>query len=289
MTLLRNLLLATGFAAGLAGNAIGVTTNGIAVTTPPTVANWNSGWGASGITGWDYVGTIGGASGVYLGNNWVVTAAHVGAGSFTVAGLTYSYVPGTATTISGANGTADILLFQIATAPTLPSLAIRATDPLVESAVNTGSTVVMIGYGGGQGKTWGANVVTGKNENIEVGGRISTTFYTKFGPTNYVTHSINNAATLVGGDSGGGAFIYNHSAGRWELAGINEAVGTDPNGNSYSFMTQLNVYASQINAVTAMTAVPESGWAAGAVGAAVALIPIAIRLCRRLRARPVGV
>lgn len=279
----RNLLFATLFAV-LAGNAGAVTTNGTPVTTPPDVANWNIGWGAPSITGWDYVGQVGGASGVYLGNNWVITAAHVGVGNFTVAGVTYSYVPGTATTISNADGTADLVLFQIATAPVLPSLTIRSGDPAVETAFVSGSTVVLIGFGGGQGKSWGANVVTGKNENIDVGGRITTTFYTRFGSINYGTHTINNRAMLVGGDSGGAAFIYNSSTGKWELAGLNEAVGTDTGGNSYSFMTQLNVYAAQINAITAVTAVPEPGWAAG-VGAAAALIPLAARLRRRLRAR----
>ncbi len=42
-------------------------------TTEPTnsnIAHWESGWGASGVTGWDYVGFAGDASGVYLGSGW---------------------------------------------------------------------------------------------------------------------------------------------------------------------------------------------------------------------------
>lgn len=278
---LRHLLLAAGLTAILAGAAFAVSTDGGYVTTPPTVENWDTGWGAPGISGWDYVGQVGGASGVYLGNNWVVTAAHVGPGSFTTAGITYSYVPGTVTTITNADGTADLVLFQIATAPTLPSLTIRTSDPLVESTFTTGSTVVMIGFGGGQGRSWGANLVTGKNYNAAVGSWISTTFYTRFGEIDYGTYSINNHAMLESGDSGGAAFIYNSSAAQWELAGINEAVGIDDQGNSYSFLTQLNVYAAQINAITA-TPVPESGWSAG-IGVTVVLIAVAARLRRRFR------
>jgi len=57
-------------------------------TTAPTNSNipgWTSGWGATGITGWDYVCQInGGASGVYLGYGWVLTAGHVGQGNITI-------------------------------------------------------------------------------------------------------------------------------------------------------------------------------------------------------------
>ena len=78
------------------------------------MANWTSGWGGPEITGWDYVGQVNGASGVYLGNGWVLTAAHVGAGNFTVAGLSYAFVGGSATSITNGNGTtADLLLFLL--------------------------------------------------------------------------------------------------------------------------------------------------------------------------------
>src|SRR5437773_2137455 len=43
---------------------------------------------------WDHVGTIGGATGVYLGSfgggSWVITANHVGVGDFTLGGTTYA-------------------------------------------------------------------------------------------------------------------------------------------------------------------------------------------------------
>jgi len=61
----------------------GIEMNGAYDTTAPTSANipnWNTGWPASNATGWNYVGQDNGSSAVYLGNGWVLTAAHVGAG-----------------------------------------------------------------------------------------------------------------------------------------------------------------------------------------------------------------
>jgi hypothetical protein len=64
----------------LAGPAAAVEVGSTYQTAAPgnaQVANWNSGWAASGITGWNYVGEInGGASATYLGNGWVLTAGH---------------------------------------------------------------------------------------------------------------------------------------------------------------------------------------------------------------------
>src|SRR5271170_1227159 len=75
-----------------------VQNNSAYVTTQPTntqVPNWTSGWPQSGTTGWNYVGAIGSASGVYLYNGWVITAAHVGAGNFVLGTTTYTPIAGT--------------------------------------------------------------------------------------------------------------------------------------------------------------------------------------------------
>ncbi|MDD5199297.1 MAG: trypsin-like serine protease [Terrimicrobiaceae bacterium] len=269
--------------------ALAVQTSGGYVTTEPTdsdVANWTTGWGATGITGWDYVGNVNGPSGVYIGNGWVMTAGHVGPGDFTLAGIIYSYVGGSERSISNAKGTADLILFQIATAPALPPLTISSSSPSVASYFVSGSTVVMIGYGGGQGETWGANTVTAKNVSVTVSGYsyVTTDFKTAYGTTTYTnglgdSRSITNNATLVGGDSGGGGFIYNSATARWQLAGINEAVDLT---SSDSYLVQLSTYASQING---LTAVPEAGLA-GLVGAAGLLLPILARLRRRRAQTP---
>ncbi len=106
------------------------------------IPNWTRGWPGSGTDGWNYVGQVNGASGTYLGNGWVITAAHVGAGDFTLGGVTYIPVSGTTTEIDG--GDVDITLFQIASPPSLPSLPLRQTTP-VPFTGGTADAVAMIG------------------------------------------------------------------------------------------------------------------------------------------------
>ncbi|MGC3989168.1 MAG: trypsin-like peptidase domain-containing protein [Chthoniobacteraceae bacterium] len=238
--------------------AAGTTTYNTSSPTSTDVANWTTGWGttndASHITGWNYVGQVNGAGGVYLGNGWVLTAAHVGGGDFTLAGTTYSMIANSTQSVTNSSGTADFVLFKISTTLTLPALTISSTAPSTGTFTKSADTVVMIGYGGGAGETWGANSVSGKNQSVTPQGYsyVSTDFYTTHG-TYIGTYgrSYTNNAEVVGEDSGGGDFIYNSSTSSWELAGINEAV--DSSGGSY--MIQLSTYSSQIN--TIITTVPE--------------------------------
>jgi hypothetical protein len=221
-------------------------------TTAPTSANipdWGAGWGESGVSGWDYVGDINGSdSAVYLGNNWVITAAHVGTGTFILNGVSYAQVPGSAQGIVNATGTADLTLFQIVEAPALPPLIIEAMTPAALSGSETGDLVAMIGNGGG--KSWGLNTVTAVNVPEMISGHsfITTDFETALGTTTTGSNSATNEATLVIGDSGCAGFIYNTTTGRWTLAGIGEKI--DSNNDSY--MMQLSAYASQINATVAV-------------------------------------
>jgi len=233
-------------------------------TTAPTssdIPNWDTGWtqpaGQTGVTGWNYVGTVAGgggtASGVYLGNNWVLTAGHVGTGTFTLGGTAYSVVPGSARSISNSNGTADICLFQITPAPNLPALNIATLGPSV------GDSVAMLGYGDRGSithETWGLNKVTQVNELITPSGYsyVSTDFETAYGVDS-------NEYYLVLGDSGGGDFVYNSPNGPWQLTGINEAVGSNNPPDSY--FVELSTYATQIDAIVSpqgVPAMPAWGW-----------------------------
>jgi hypothetical protein len=112
----------------------------------------------------------------------------------------------------------------------------------------------MIGFGGGQGKTWGIDTVTQIDVPVQVNGFTSIDFEVDFGTTT-ITHgantsSITNDYRLVVGDSGGGDFIYDVASSSWKLAGINESLDDQNNG----FLVQLSEYAAQINA---LIAVPE--------------------------------
>ncbi|HVE16099.1 MAG TPA: hypothetical protein VNB29_05150, partial [Chthoniobacterales bacterium] len=100
----------------------------------------------TGVSGWDYVGSVNGASGVYLGDYngsyWVLTAGHVGAGNFTLNGTTYLLVDGSAVSLTdGEGGAVDLTLFRIATDPGLSTLALSDSTPMA------GTSVTMIGYG----------------------------------------------------------------------------------------------------------------------------------------------
>jgi hypothetical protein len=193
------------------------------------------------------VGSVNGASGVYLGNCWVLTAGHVGIGDFVLSG-TYSAVAGSEKTITDANGLADFSLFQISSSPALPDLAIASATPVPFSSSDAGTPVVMLGYGGGQGKTWGMNTVTDVNLLVQIDGLPFTTvdFETQLGTITAGFSSVTNLTQLVSGDSGGGDFYYDASTGSWKLAGINEAI--DEFSNSY--MVDLSNYTSRIYDIT---------------------------------------
>jgi hypothetical protein len=76
----------------------------------------------SGGLPWGNAGSVGGASGVYLGNfetgSWVLSATHVtggGAPGITLAGVFYAGVAGSGVQIrNGDNTTTDLALFRIA-------------------------------------------------------------------------------------------------------------------------------------------------------------------------------
>ena len=239
----------------------------------------DSGWGADGITGWDYVGTVNEASAVYLGNGWVITAAHVGAGTFilTAGSNAGTYLPtGISYSVSNANGTADLTLFQVANAPSLPVLALATATPSSFLSQGAGDPVAMLGFGGASAETWGYDDVTLANQQISVTGYSysSTDFITANGTVSNGSTTNTNDSQLVSGDSGGGDFIYNSSLGEWQLAGINEATGTGsigeyhgkwylasdasglPSGSThvqnnvdFSAMVQTSTYQSQIDAI----------------------------------------
>jgi hypothetical protein len=253
-------LLATGLL--LTARLGAVESNGSYVTTAPTVANWNTGWGSGSVTGWDYLGQVGGATGVYLGNNWVLTADHVTPGDFTLNGITYSPVAGSSHSIISGGTPVDLRLFQIASGPNLPLLKLAGT-----SLQLVGTNVVMTGFGvdpafGSQAKTWGENSITNDNIQVTIQGYpyTSVDFETVYGG--------GNQSVLYVGDSGGGDFIYSH--GKWLLAGINEAL----DGNN-SYMVQVGEYASLIDPIVA---VPEPD-AALLTGLGFSLV----MLCRRTR------
>ncbi len=238
---------------------------GTFVTSAPTNTNiqdWQTGWTQPTVqptgtttytTGWNYVGSVsadGGASAVYLGNGWFVTASHVastgGSLDVTLNGTVYPFVSSstqtlttavTTTTVSSTGTTtttgasADLTLFRVSPAPALPPLPIRSSTP-VEGI----SHIVMIGFGDGGSHinpTWGYDLV---NSNVNVAVPLYSWVSNDFETSN----GTNVEYELVGGDSGGADFIYNSTLSRWELAGINEAELTNNDVQVGSAFIQLN-------------------------------------------------
>lgn len=265
--------------------------------------------------GWANVGTVNNGSAVYLGNRWAITATHVWTGPTTFNGTTYQIVPGSEVTLSN-NGAAgrtaytDLVLYQLAADPGLPSLTIASSTPGAASPVtmigagrdrgafqswlvNTGTTPWVwtvnntnpnaAGYFWGTGRTmrWGTNAIEAAGwinytiDNLKSAYVVQTTFTDSGSPS--------TEAQAAPGDSGGAVFHKNGSL--WELAGImlvtdgysGQPGGTAVYGNN-TYSADLSFYRSQIMAV-----VPEPGSIAlAAIGGAALL---AATRCFRPRRR----
>jgi len=228
--------------------------------------------------GYANIGHRGAASAIYLGNGWVLTATHVGAGATTFNGVTYNAVPGTSVQLlNPPTGTytvnSDLTMYKIDGLPALPSLNIERSAPAV------GWNVVMIGDGrdrlpsqyywtsnwtpsatpsyytgytwtSSQSIRWGTNTITSVGLPVGVGPNSDYAFATTFtGTTAY-------DAQGATGDSGGGVF-HKDAAGAWSLTGVmfstNQYAGQPANTSVFgnvTFVADLSVYRTQIVALT---------------------------------------
>lgn len=228
---------------------------------------------------WPNVGQIGGgASGIYIGGGWVLTASHVGVGSIALTGTTFS-PDGTWLRLTNSDGSVtDLILFHLASLPPLPSI------PLVSATPNAFSQVDLVGYGliagsgqtslgiytgfywsAAQFKSWGNNKVDlGGVSTINIGyGNLSVfsmdfTSPSTLGPTGQTS----DESEVAPGDSGGGVFQKSGSV--WQLAGVLDALGSQvnqPGGTAAygdkSYAADIATYRSEITAVLNATPVPQ--------------------------------
>ncbi len=191
--------------------------------------------------------TNGGASSVYLGNGWVLTAEHVFddiANPYVthnsinyLANLANSYVLDNPATFPGLGLTAkaDLVLFKLVTEiPSLPTIPLGIASPSLP--------ITMIGFGGG--KKWGTNTVESTSlENIDYSNPADNDFVGFY--SDYDT-AVMSEAQGTGGDSGGGAFAFQGL--QWKLVGTMLAIDTvsDPD---LTFFADINTYAAQINSL----------------------------------------
>ncbi len=215
--------------------------------------------------GFGHVATTGSASSIYLGNRWLLTAAHVGGGPTTLGGTTYEPDPDSIHRLTNPDGLSeftDLVLYQVIQNPELPSLLLGCETPAI------GSNVLMIGRGrdrepeqsfwnvtriqgsdndtweavgpppppsdfsgfktiGSQQIRWGTNIVTLNNFDAEdVGWGDVRSFQTTFDKETAALRTADEAQAVVG-DSGGAVFQKNGST--WELVGVMLSVSLQEN------------------------------------------------------------
>lgn len=223
-------------------------------------------------SGWNYVGTVGDASGVYLGHYsngyYVLTANHISdKSSFTLNGATY--------TVSGQQlDGLDLYLCVIETTSTdTSSLDALSNLVLGSTKISTSGTLTnsvnLIGYGddgtSSRVKRGGANGLSSGTSSTfhqyvtdaSVNGYTMDVIETFYNATNPTT----GQAYAVVGDSGGGVFYNNN--GTLELAGLMVAAGTATGtigGTSINYNATVAVsiadYATDLLAIMG-TAIPE--------------------------------
>jgi hypothetical protein len=203
--------------------------------------------------GWNNVGRVGSASGVYLGNRWVLTANHVGSASLRLSdGRTFAPVADSGVRLQNTGsvagfGGADLFMYRLAADPGLPAVSIAASAPA------PGERVSMIGagldlqapmlgwqttavtgglrwteaplvhantFGFALGTTstmrWGYNHVSSASTFDSTSDR-TWTFSTRFDPPGTTLLRFFEAQAVVG-DSGGG--VFHEVDGQWQLSGI---------------------------------------------------------------------
>lgn len=184
------------------------------------------------------VGQLNGASGVLVGSDLVLTAKHVGAGSFTLPGFgTFNAVAGSA--VSDPNS--DLTLFRINVGTTvLPYSTIDV------SQMNFGDAVTMVGYGVSGGLNSAGD---GYDQNVAGGVRRKAVGNYEFSdfvsdPSSGYVAGVsliaplrhNGQAALGGGDSGGGWFR------NGKLVGTSAFIGTVGTWADFRFSTSNTDY-----------------------------------------------
>jgi hypothetical protein len=243
----------------------------------PAVYSQSPGTGS----GWDHVGSLNGATGVYLGSfggvPWALTATHVGPGTLTLGGVPYQAVPGAAVVIRNPDGSpTDLTAFQLATMPDLPPLNLASTSP-------SASTIMMIGNGatqsgslrswtlvpsdnsytwqpsssaeatlsgyslGSSAKRWGWAAYAGTST-FAVNGNSQRGIFTEFIP-------VSQSSQAAAGDSGGAVFSLEGNS--WSLVGIISAVTLLPGQPGDAVATRLTEGPGLHPVFTAAVSIPE--------------------------------
>jgi len=212
--------------------------------------------------GWDHLGTKGGTTVVYVGNRWVLTAHHVGAGDVVILGQTYSAVPGSTVRFENPDTSqADLIVFKIFGDPGLPPLNVANFTPwfnapltLIGYGRNRGAATSWMGidgyeWGSGRAMRWGTNEVADTLVTVLDTQSFSATFTDPVAPS-----ATADEAAGADGDSGGAVFV--KASGAWYLVGtifaISEYEGQPSNTSLYGnkvYAAALSFYRDDILSV----------------------------------------
>lgn len=181
---------------------------------------------------WDYVATFGvnNATGVYLGNGFVLTAHHAGTADsgIVIQGVSYSRDTAFAPLhVTQAPDVADLKLVKILGNPALPDLAPLPLN-FSTADLNAGCTLIAAGVGKGavvanQGWTWGGDATRARRwgTNQTLAGAVTTSYdmYSYEALRTRFQRSLGaNTAHPAWGDSGGA--LFQNFGGVWKLSGL---------------------------------------------------------------------
>ena len=218
-------------------NAIIAPTHGVVSSSERALQSFlKTVWKRDAFPYWSHVGKIGRSSGVYLGNGYVLTAAHVGSGTFTLPdGSRYEAVPGSERMFNNHDGTtADLCLFRVRYNKQDRIARLRAL-PLSTMPPKKGTSLLLLGAGAGsqsksrEGFQWSNeyNLRWGVNSIEEIYSEpMPTNEFASYGFATRFERGLHQCQAAPG-DSGGAVFHFNSRTDRWELAGIIVAVDSD--------------------------------------------------------------
>ncbi|MFI5216941.1 MAG: trypsin-like peptidase domain-containing protein, partial [Candidatus Limnocylindria bacterium] len=162
--------------------------------------------------GWANLGRRGGYPAIYLGNGWVITAHHVGAGDVLFGAVTHHALPESTLRLGreGSPPDTDLVVFRIEPRPDLPTLPIRPTPPhvgdralLIASGLDRGEPTTWNGrkgwtWGPQTALRWGTNRVAAVGVDVRAGGSVTPGFAMSFD-----ARETRFEAQAAMGDSGG--------------------------------------------------------------------------------------
>jgi len=199
---------------------------------------------------WNHLGYVNQSTGIYLGSARILTAAHVGPGTFTFRdGRTFAAVPGSETYFRGRTGArADLCVYRIQVEHADPILDLPAVV-LSRSAPGRGQRVLLVGAGGGNAGATRAAQDFRWNQDFRLRWGLNEVAFTFSKPIQTHGFTTPGYSTLFAdgpresqacpGDSGGGVFVWRPEARRWELGGVILAVDGKHGGARFGDQTYI--------------------------------------------------